>query len=61
VSKTHSLKLINLAQIRSNAALLEVLESGVGDLGLGDQLGTSLVKSSKDVSSSLIVVSNLFG
>lgn len=57
VSKTHSLQLLHLSQIRSNAALLEVLESGVGDLGLGDQLCASLVKGSKDVCSSLINVS----
>lgn len=57
VSKTHSLQLFHLSQIRSNAALLEVLESGVGDLGLGDQLCASLVKGSKDVCSSLMIVS----
>jgi len=54
VSKTHSLKLLHLTQIRSDATLLEALKLGLADLGLGDQLGASVVKNGKDVCGSLI-------
>ena len=53
MSKTHSLKLLHLTQIRSNAALLEALELGLADLGLRNQLGASVVKNGKDVCGSL--------
>lgn len=53
VSETHSLKLLHLPQIRSNAALLEALKVGLADLGLGDQLGASFVQNGKDVCGSL--------
>ena len=53
MSKTHSLKLLHLTQIRPDAALLEALKLGLADLGLGDQLGASVVENGKDVCSSL--------
>ena len=53
VSETHSLKFLHLTQIRSNATLLEGLESGLADLCLGDQLGASVVEDGKDVCGSL--------
>lgn len=53
VSKAHRLELIDFAQVRPNAALLESSKCCLADLGLGDQLGTSLIKGSKDVCGSL--------
>jgi hypothetical protein len=32
----HSLQLIDLSQVRSNTSLLQTLERGLADLGLGD-------------------------
>ena len=53
MSKTHSLKFLHLTQIRSNTSLLEALELGLADLGLGNQLGASVVENGKDVCGSL--------
>lgn len=61
MSNTHSLQLIDLSQIRSNTSLLQTLERGLADLGLGDKLCSSLVENRKNMRSGLGMLEKQFG
>jgi hypothetical protein len=59
MSNTHSLHLFDLSQIRSNTSLLQALERGFADLGLGDKLCSSLVENRENMRSGLEMLGKL--
>lgn len=61
MSNTHSLQLIYLSQIRSNTSLLQTLERGLADLGLGDKLCSSLIENRENMRSGLEILEKSLG